>query len=157
MSEIESVSSDPAAAVVPFDFAASVFRLPALLRNDPHYVALYEDFARRLQHDASGLSLNTLQVAIIERIASGYVIMRWHEDYPNSWVGLNTEKDFVQNWRGLVSEFNRALASGEDKRRDALKVTYQNIMLGALDLIKDTELKKLVLAHLVTQFTTIGE
>lgn len=140
-----------------FDYESTVFQIPERVRQDPRYVFIHSRMVAQLRQEASGLEMTTLQMILIERIANGYVLMRWHEDHPGNWIGINTEKDFVLNWRSLVAEFNKILASGEDKRRDALRMKHQDIMLESLALIQDKENRKQVRAFLMDQFAAIGE
>lgn len=142
---------------VPFDYESSIFEIPARVRDDPRYVAIHARLVTQLRQEASGLDMTSLQTILIERIANGYVLMRWHEDNPGHWIGVNTEKDFVLNWRSLVAEFNKLLASGEDKRRDALRMKYQDILLEGLAMIEDKENRKAVRAFFMSEFTAIGE
>lgn len=140
-----------------FDYESEVFQIPERVANDPRYVRIHARMVAQLRQEASGLEMTTLQMVLIERIANGYVLMRWHEDNPGNWIGVNTEKDFVLNWRSLVSEFNKILSSGEDKRRDALRTKYQDIMLEGLTLIEDKDVRKTVREFLQNEFAAIGE
>jgi hypothetical protein len=147
----------PAEAPEAFDYERSVFQIPARVAEDERYVAIHARLITQLRQEASGLEMTSLQMILIERIANGYVLMRWHEDHPGQWVGVNTEKDFVLNWRSLVAEFNKILSSGEDKRRDALRMKYQDILLEGLTMIEDADNRKAVRSFFMNEFTAIGE
>ncbi len=151
----DTETSDDAAAE--FDYETTVFQVPELVRDAPRYVSIHGQMVSRLRQEASGLEMTTLQTILIERIANGYVLMRWHEDNPGHWIGVNTEKDFKLNWRALVTEFNKILASGEDQRRDALRLKHQDIMLEGLALIEDKANRAQVRAFYMDQFSAIGE
>lgn len=140
-----------------FDFMQSVYQLPVRVQSDERLVAIHAEFVRKLTHESAGLEMTTLQTILIERIANGYVLLRYHEDHPGEWVGVNTEKDFTQNWRVLVQEFNKILASGEDKRRDALRLAHQDIMLSGLEKIESAENRKAVREFYMNEFAAIGE
>lgn len=151
-------SLDPADPSLPLQsFEDSIFRIPARVASDARYVAIQSEMIRRLRQEASGLEMNTIQYTLIERIANGYVLIRWHEDNPGQWVGVNTEKDFRLEWRQLLAEFNKILASGEDKRRDALRMAHQDIMLEGLELIADPEVRKAVRTFYMDKFAAIGD
>lgn len=157
--EIDTARSTPPTAPAETDqnFEEMLFRVPPRIQEDQHYLTIHAEFIRRLRQDAHGLEMTTLQYALIERIATGYVIIRWHEDNPGNWVGVNTEKDFRLEWRALFSEFNKILASGEDKRRDALRLAYQDIVLKGLDFIPDPEVRKAVRTFYMDQFSALGD
>jgi len=140
-----------------FDFEEELFRLPPRVTVDPRYVLIHKEFVKRLKNESAGLTMNTIQTALVERIANGYVLMRWHEDNPGNWIGINTEKDFTLNWRALVTEFNKVLSTGQEKHWAEMKKTYRDIMTDGLRLIADPETRKTVREHYIREFSNIGE
>jgi hypothetical protein len=164
MTDVQSANGRGVTIVMPsggeddgFDYEDSVFQIPERVRADPRYVLIHERMVQNLRQEAAGLEMNTLQMILVERIANGYVLMRWHEDHPGNWAGVNTEKDFVLNWRSLVSEFNKILAAGEDKRRTALRDAYERIMIEGLKMIDDVESRAKVKKFYMDEFADIGD
>lgn len=151
-SEVETRDLD-AAPVNPLD---TMFRLPDSLRDDETWQPIFDQMTAQLRREAAGIQMSTLQYILIERIASGYVLIR-HREMTDSWVGVNTEKETKAEWRNLVIEFNRLLANGEDKRREQLIDDMEKIILGGLELIDDSETKKRLRRYYEGELAAIGQ
>lgn len=133
----------------------TAFELPEYLAADPALVAMYHKAIRDLMAEARGLPMHTVQEFLLERIATKYVIMKFRERN-NNWLGINTEKDFNAQWLDLVKEWNRVLAAGQDKLRDAVLKEAEGISLGSLQLIEDDELRKKLRIYYKEKYAAIG-
>lgn len=133
-----------------------MFRLPDDLRDHAIWQPIFDQMTSQLRREAAGIQMSTLQYILIERIASGYVLIR-HREETHSWIGVNTEKETKAEWRNLVIEFNRLLANGEDKRREQLLDDMEKIILGGLELILDLDVKKQLRQFYEGELAAIGQ
>lgn len=130
------------------------FRPPTYISDDPELFALYEEMVRRLRSESMGIPMHTMQEFLIERIATRYVIIRYREEH--GWLGINTEKEFNQQWLELVKEWNRVLAAGHEKLRDAVLRESEEIALAGINLIRDPEDRQRVRLHFKERFARAG-
>ena len=147
MTDITSMNTPPS------DLEAA-FRLPLILQDDPMYVGIYNDMMERLQREASGVPMTTLQKLLMERITSLYVTIRWREDN-DTWRGVSQQKEFNTYWLDLTKEFNRLLTNNEDQLRDELLRQVQQVVNDAVGQIPDDKIKQNVRKRLATGFREI--
>lgn len=139
----------------PQDELAHAFRLPASIEADPEMVELHGEIVRRLRREASGISMNTVQQLLLERIATQYVATKVREQAGT--LSLRDMKEQNTVWLSMTQEFNRLLMASEDKLRDALMAEMQEIVIGSLDLVADKETRQTLRRHLAEQFASIDQ
>lgn len=135
----------------------AAFRLPSWIQDDPELVALHTEILARLQAESMGIPMHTVQELLLERIATGYVEMKWRESGVG-WAGLGVgaEDKFRRSWKDLLSEWNRVLERGQETLRDALVQQVTTITMRSLELIEDDENRKAVRLRLTEDFAAIG-
>lgn len=145
--------SDPLDASPPDDLAEA-FRLPEEILNDEALVTLHTNIVARLRREASGMPMNTVQQLLLERIAMNYVVLKSKE----RTGGFSTpaqQKDFNTFWLSMTQEFNKLLMANEDKRREAMLMEIQGIVVQATELVMDKEQRQNVRRFLQEQFAAI--
>ena len=137
----------------PADALAAAFTLPDAIAEDETLQALYDELVSRMRREALGLPMNTGQNLLIERIASFYVQIRWREN--NGLFTPAQQKDFNTYWLALNSEFNKQLNASADKMREAMLADINQVVINAVDLIKDDETRRTVRRALAEGFATL--
>lgn len=138
----------------PPDDLARAFVLPAWVREDPELSALHASIVRRLRSEAAGMPMNTVQQLLLERIAFNYIVLK-HKEENQGWSRASEQKDFNTWWLSMTQEFNKLLMANQDKMRESLLLEVQNIVVGALRMIPDDEVRQNVRRHLAEQFASI--
>lgn len=131
------------------------FELPADIAADLAMVNLYHESIRKLIAESRGLPMHTVQEFLLERIATKYVIMKWRERH-NTWVGINTEKDFASGWLDLVKEWDRVLASGQQQLRDSIMAEVEGIIVGGIEQVPDDDTRKVLRLYFKEKFARLG-
>lgn len=131
------------------------FELPLAIADDPEMVVLYHDSIRKLISESRGLPMHTVQEFLLERIATKYVIMKWRER-SNTWVGVNTEKDYASGWLDLVKEWNKVLASGQQQLRDAIMSEVEVLLVEGLEQVADDATRKTLRLYFKEAFARLG-
>lgn len=138
----------------PDDRLERAFRPPQYIAEDEELNALYEEMVGRLRAEALGIPMHTMQQFLIERIATKYVIIRYREEH--GWVGINTEKEFNQQWLELLKEWNRVLQSSQEQMRDALLREAEKISVDAVNLVPDPETRQALRRHFKERYAALG-
>src|SRR5688572_8166031 len=111
--------SDPVTTALQSSGLEEAFVMPpALLDGHPDLIGLYEELVANLRAEAFGIPMTSMQVILIERIATKYVLIKYRER--EGWLGVNAEKDANSQWLDLVKEWNRLLAGGHEQMRERL-------------------------------------
>lgn len=134
---------------------ARAFRLPSFIQEDRELADLFETTVTRLRSEAAGLPMNTVQLMLMERIATFYVTIKWREDN-NQWAGVSQQKDFNAYWLSLTSEFNTILQKNDDSLRQALLLEIQSAVMDAIKTIKDPDDRRATTRALAESFAAIG-
>ncbi len=140
----------------PVDVLAPIFKLPAHLSEHPVYAPIYAEMIARLTADAAGIQMSTIQSLLIERIATVYVTIRYCEDEPGRWVGVNTEDQTRKYWLALTHEFYTILAQGEQLRREKLLEEIESMIIAGLDIVTDPDDKKKQRSYYETKLADLG-
>lgn len=112
------------------DALEDAFELPPSVASDPRLSALYNEVVANLRREARGIPMNTVQTLLLERIAYYYVTLKSAE-----WNGSVTPlqlKDLTKFWLDMTTEFNKQLASGHEKLRDALLLSISEMVMQAI-------------------------
>lgn len=122
------------------------FHLPADAPEQYH--ALHREIVARLKSEAAGFPMNTIQTLLLERIAYTYTVIRMKEDgVTQRFIRANEAKDYNSFWMSMTQEFNKLLASGQDKLREVLLLQVKGVVDDAVNSVEDaTTRKKLRLA-----------
>lgn len=137
----------------PEDGLAEAFRLPPAIEDSEAMSGLHAEIVLRLRREASGLSMNTVQQLLLERIATFYVQTKMREQ---EGVGVKELRDLNSFWLSMTQEFNRLLLASQDKLRDALFMEVQKILDSALkETIEDNDVRKKVRLRLAGDFAAL--
>lgn len=133
------------------------FRLPEAVAADPDLVELYVQTVNRMRQESRGIPMHTVQEFLLERIATQYVLIRYREIH-NDWVGLGVtaSRDANQQWLDLVKEWNKVLASGHEKLRDAVLQEVQQAVLDGIALVRAEEDRKALRLHFQERFAAMA-
>lgn len=121
----------------PADVMDVAFTVPAHIAGTK-WEPVYNEMLDRMRREASGLTMNTVQFLLIERIARFYVDMRLREDDgTQAQLSVKDQKEFNTFWLSMTQEFNKQLFNGQEKVREALVLEIQRILTNRLPLVKD--------------------
>lgn len=124
----------------PEDGLDEAFKLPPSIADSPAMTQLHGEIVLRLRREASGLSMNTVQQLLLERIATFYVQTKMRE---MEGVGVKELRELNSFWLSMTQEFNRLLMASQDKLREALFLEIQKILDQAMkDTITDPDTRK---------------
>ena len=133
----------------------SAFGLPqAVVDEFPDLGALYTSMVANMRAEAFGIPMHSVQVLLIERIATKYILIKYRER--KGWVGINAEKDANAQWMDAVKEWNRLLAQGHEQMRERLLEQIEKIAQNGVNLIPDKETRQKVRNYFQEQFAGMG-
>jgi hypothetical protein len=135
---------------------ARAFRLPSFIAENPELADLFDVTVTRLRSEASGLPMNTVQLMLMERIATFYVTIKYRED-ANEWSGVNQQKEFNAYWLSLTTEFNNILQKNDDSLRQAMLLEIQSVVMDAIKAIDDPEQRRKVRLSVAEGLAAIGQ
>lgn len=126
--------------------------------DDPRMRALYEVLISRMTKEAEHLPMGTVQLLLIERIATNYIVMREKErGRLGGYQHSSQQKDWNIFWLSMTQEFNRMLGkSGTATDRKALLQDMQKIIVEVVATIPDNKVRHDVLQQLATRFESVG-
>lgn len=132
----------------------TLFRVPDAIRGDEDWENLFHDQVRRLRRDSQGLPLDTLQIQLIERVATLYIRLKFAETNggltPNQLAMLNDQ------YLKFVTQFQRVLQASDEALRQDLLQKMEKITLKAVDLVRDDDDRKAVRRHFQESFAALG-
>jgi hypothetical protein len=131
------------------------FELPSFLAEDERLVEIHADVVARLRREAQGLSMNTVQQLLLERIAFNYVYMLYKEN-DGGFAKPSEQKDFNAFWLSMTTEFNKMLLKSGDKLRDALLMEINTIIMDTIKTVEDPETRKSLRRTLTQKFSEIS-
>lgn len=137
----------------PLDELHDLFDLPEELQGVEQYVRWHSEISTRLRREASGLPMKTIQLMLMERIVNFYVVMRSMETDPN--VSANQQKNALEFWLKMTTEFNRLLEKHQDKLLNEVVLKVQAILREVLPLISNKEERQTVRRELNARFAEI--
>lgn len=138
----------------PTDGLEAAFRLPPKVEADPDMSHLHQEIVLRLRREAQGLPMNTVQLLLLERIATHYVTTKLYEEAGE--LTLRDMKDLNGMYLQMTAEFNRLLSVSQDKLRDALFESIQEIVMSAMnEEIDDKETHKKMRLRLAEEFAAL--
>lgn len=131
------------------------FHLPA--ETPDEYLALHADIVARLRNEAAGFPMNTIQTLLLERIAYTYVVIRMKEDGVLArFARANEAKDYNTFWMDMTKEFNKLLASGQDKLRETLLLRVKDVVDEAIKVVTDDHSRRELRRALSEGFASIN-
>ena len=147
--------TDSPADIIQASGLESAFGLPdRVIEANPDLRDLYDEIVANLRAEAFGIPMSTMQVILIERLATKYILIRHYER--TGWLGVNAEKDANAQWSDLMKEWNRLLAQGHTATIDRLLETVEKIAKDGIALIEDKEQRQLLRNHFESNFAAIG-
>lgn len=134
---------------------AAAFSLPENVREEhPDLGDLYDELIGNLQAEAFGIPMTSMQVVLIERIATKYILIKYRERV--GWLGTNAEKDANAQWMDAVKEWNKLLSQGHEQMRERLLEQVEKIASDGVKLITDTATRQKVRSHFEENFAAMG-
>lgn len=130
------------------------FNLPEILQGDRELVDLYESIVLNLRTEARGIPMNTVQTLLLERIAFNYVLLKRGEREGD--LTPNQVKDLTKFWLDMTTEFNKQLAAGHEKLREALLLSISDMVVEKIGVVKDPEIHRTLLRELSEGFAEMG-
>lgn len=136
------------------------FDLPQSVVADPKLRHLYEVIVARLQDEARGIPMTTVQLLLVERIAFNYVVLRSKERGElGGFSHSGVQKDYNTFWLDMTKSFNAMLGKGEAMSvadRRALLKEVQQVITSTLASVEDPRLRTQLLEQMATKFETVG-
>lgn len=140
----------------PVDALADVLEVPAHIVGSK-WEPIFVEILSRMQREASGLSLGTVQVLLMERIARFYVDMRYREENGQiQLLSIKEQKEFNSFWLSMTAEFNKQLLNSQEKLRDALILEMQGILMNRLPMVTDELERKNLRKALAEDFSRLS-
>ena len=146
-------SADPLDSAPPDDLAEA-FRLPDDVLEDEGLVTLHTNLVARLRREAAGMPMNTVQQLLLERIAMNYVVLK-QKERSGGFTTPAQQKDYNTFWLSMTTEFNKLLMANEDKRREAMLMEINSIVIQATELVTSKEDRQNMRRFLQEQFAAI--
>lgn len=135
-------------------FSESIFEVPAYIAGTP-YGVLYNSIIDRLRIEAAGLPMNTVQVMMIDRIATTFVFLRQAEAAPGSIPAVK-QSELNKSLIAMFKDFNSMLVISGDKYRENLIQKVGKAVLSGLKLIRDSEDRAAVTKSVQDELRAIG-
>lgn len=146
------------------------FRLPAALADDPELVEMHREWVNKLRAESAGLPMHTVQEFLLERIATGYVMLRHREIHTPDLLEVDdpvvrtrlrvtaerNDKDATDQWLSMVKEWNKVLSSGHEQLREQVLRESEQIALDALSLVEDKDTRQKLRLHFKERYAAIG-
>lgn len=134
------------------------FRVPKYIRDDEELMDLFNEMVTLLRRESAGLPMTTLQTVLLERISTTYVIIKYREEHGWEGLGVNAEKEMKAQWTDWLKEWNRLIASGQDKLRDQMLHDVVEVMKNNLtvELIPDKPTLQNVRLVLMEKLSKLG-
>ena len=131
----------PADEPTPAALLEALFDAPERYENDSKWAGIHSELIRRMRSEASGLQMGTVQLTMIERIATYYTYMREREE-SNERQRPADMKLANDLWQTLAVEFNKTLAASRDESRQGMLIEIQKIVLAAIDTLAEPAERK---------------
>lgn len=130
----------PAEEATPAALLEALFNAPERYK-DTQWAGVHSELLRRMRTEASGLQMNTVQLQMIERIATYYTYMREREESGERLrpADMKSTNDL---WQTLAVEFNKTLAASRDESRQGMLIEIQKIVLAAIDTLESPAERK---------------
>src|SRR5688572_9415277 len=134
-----------------------IFHLADLAVTDPNLRMQYESIVHRLRKESEGVPMNTIQLLLLERIASNYIMLRQREVSRFVNVTPQQQKELNTFWLAMTSQFQKTLqkASAAEDREAAFREIGQSINR-VLKNIEDPETRTMVAEALAAEFKAAG-
>jgi hypothetical protein len=143
----------PSASELPDHGLDAAFELPDSIQENEGMVALHGAIRERMEREASGLPMNTVQRLLLERIATFYVQTKMRE---KEGVAVKELRELNSFWLSMTQEFNRLLTAQQDKLRDQLFLDIQTIVQeGITETIDDQKVRQELRQFLSAQFAQL--
>jgi len=147
-----------AESLEPLDDLDEVFTLPD---NVPEkWKGVYEVLVVRLRREAAMLSMSTINLLLIERIAYNYVVLRTKEAIPAGSQGAfshaTQQKEFNSFWLAMTQEFNRQTRQVDAQFRENTLKAVAKAVRSVLADIPDTDLRSQLTDRLAHEFEEVG-
>lgn len=95
------------------------FKYPEVIRNFPEYMEVYDEIEQSLKKDIDHLEMNSTLQALMERICTVYVMIRYREN--TRWQFPGDQKEYNSNFLNLVKEFNKIVDTSQDVKIEKFK------------------------------------
>jgi hypothetical protein len=140
----------------PADVLQDALSVPEHIKGT-RWEPIFHEILDRMQREASGLSLGTVQTLLMERIARFYVDMRAREeDGTINRLSIKEQKEFNSFWLAMTVEFNKQLLGSQERLRDALVLAMQEILVQRLAMVSDEKERKALRVALAGDFAQLA-
>lgn len=143
----------------PIDDLDDIFNLPENI-SDLRYRTMYEVIVSRLRREAAHLSMSTLQLLLIERIAFNYVVLRYKESQPMGTIEgfsqASVQKDFNTFWLSMTKELNASIRGTDTEFRKSFMLEAVGIMKDVIDTVEDPETRRQLRDRMVLRVEDAG-
>lgn len=139
----------------PEDGLERAFQLPDKIKNDESLVALHAEIVERLRNEASGITMNTVQTLLLERIAYFYIELKWQEENALSGLGKSYQ-DSVTRWISYTEGFNKMLIASSDKLRERMMEDINKMLTDAVSTLPDKASQQTMLREMAAGFAKLG-
>lgn len=128
------------------DNLEDIFDLPESLRGNPQLERWHREIVLRLRRESMGLPMKTVQMLLLQQIASHYVQMRRIEMAQPDFEDMNARdianyernrREQSQFWISMTQEFNRLLEKHQDKLLNKVIDDVQRLLKDALPIVTD--------------------
>jgi hypothetical protein len=135
------------------DGLAAAFELPQAIQDSARMLNLHSEVVSRLRREAAGLPMNTVQLLLLERIATFYVQVKMRE---LEGVAVRELRELNSFWLSMTQEFNRLLTASQDKLREQLFTDIQAILNDAIkENVTDQDVRKNLRRTLAENFASL--
>lgn len=122
------------------EFYSPLYQLPDEIPENLREI--HGDLITRMRNEARAVPMGVIQTLLMERIAFFYIAMKWRELSADNRLSLKEQKEYLDFFVKMTSEFNKLITSSESKSRTALLIEIQNILRSSLKEVPDLELKR---------------
>ncbi len=136
------------------DSLDAAFDLPERFEETPEMASLYHTVVENLRAEARGIPMNTVQTLLLERIAFNYVSLKIAER--DGDLDPSKIKDLTKFWLDMTTEFNKQLAAGHEKLREALLLQISDMVMERLRTVPDRDTKMQLILSMKEGFAEMG-
>lgn len=136
------------------DAFEAAYALPADLPDDLR--ALHAEIITALRNESRAVSVGTNVKMLVERMAYFYIAMKYRELTAAEPLSLKEQKEMLDFWLKIHSEYNRLITSAESKSRVALLESVMEVLRDSLSEIEDPEKQMALQATWRKRFGELG-
>lgn len=117
--------------------------------------AIHSELIVRMRNEARAVSMSTIQRMLMERIAYFYIAMKWRETASPEPLSLKEQKEMLDFWIKMTTEFNKLLNATESKSRSTLLAEVELILRESAKKLEDPEKRRELTNYWSAEFARI--